>query len=71
MSKTGVTKDVFPYHFMERYEEAYREAIQSFINFVINKSKPSPSLVDGRNSLVIAEALTKSAKLGKKIKVKY
>ena len=70
MSKTGVTKDVFPYHFMERYEEAYREAIQSFINFVINKSKPSPSLVDGRNSLVIAEALTKSAKLGKKIKVK-
>jgi myo-inositol 2-dehydrogenase/D-chiro-inositol 1-dehydrogenase len=71
MSRTGVTKDVFPHHFIERYEEAYRDAIKSFINFVINKSTPSPSLVDGRNSLVIAEALTKSAKLGKKIKVKY
>ena len=71
MSGTGVTKDVFPYHFIERYGEAYKEAIKSFINFVINKSTPSPSLIDGRNSLVIAEALTKSAKLGKKIKVKY
>ena len=56
---------------MERYKDAYAEATQSFINSIIKNKNPSPSLIDGRNSLLIAEALTKSAKYGKKVKVKY
>ena len=71
MSYSGNNKDKLPYHFMERYKDAYAEATQSFINSIIKNKNPSPSLVDGRNSLLIAEALTKSAIYGKKVKVHY
>ena len=71
MSEIGTCKDSFPYHFMERYKDAYATATQSFINSIIKKNKPTPSLIDGRNSLLIAEALTKSARTGKKVKVLY
>ena len=71
MSHSGTNKDKLPYHFMERYKDAYAEATQSFINSIIKNKNPSPSLVDGRNSLLIAEALTKSAIYGKKVKVHY
>ena len=71
MSYNGNNKDKLTYHFMERYKDAYAEATQSFINSIIKNKNPSPSLIDGRNSLLIAEALTKSAKYEKKVKVKY
>ncbi len=71
MTAEGINKDKFSYHFMERYKDAYFAATESFINCIIKKSIPTPTLIDGRNSLIVAEALTKSAKLGKKIMVKY
>ena len=71
MTAEGINKDKFSYHFMERYKDAYFAATESFINCIVKKSIPMPTLIDGRNSLIVAEALTKSAKLGKKIMVKY
>ena len=71
MTAEGINKDKFSYHFMERYKDAYFAATESFINSIVKKSIPTPTLIDGRNSLIVAEALTKSAKLGKKIMVKY
>ena len=71
MTAEGINKDKFSYHFMERYKDAYFAATESFINCIVKKSIPTPTLIDGRNSLIVAEALTKSAKLGKKIMVKY
>ena len=38
-------------------------------HLIKNNKKPSPGLIDGRNSLAIAEALTESAKKSKSIKV--
>ena len=71
MTAKGINKDKFSYHFMERYKDAYFAATESFINCIVKKFIPTPTLIDGRNSLIVAEALTKSAKLGKKIMVKY
>lgn len=79
VNKTSVTEvyskgelsDNYPLTFMERYQEAYVNALNYFINCIKKNTDPKPSLLDGRNSLAIAEALTLSAKNSKKINVKY
>ena len=55
---------------IERYTNAYKLALDYFINCIIKDIDPSPTLIDGRNSLAIAEALTVSAQRSNKIKVK-
>ena len=61
--------DNYPLSFIERYKESYVRAIDYFINCIIKNIKPYPGLLDGRNSLAIAQALTESAKKSKPIKV--
>ena len=65
----GELSDNYPYSFIERYKDSYVRAIDYFINCIIKNTNPYPNLLDGRNSLAIAEALTLSAKSSKKIKV--
>ena len=65
----GELSDKYPYSFIERYKDSYVRAIDYFINCIIKNTNPYPNLLDGRNSLAIAEALTLSAKSSKKIKV--
>ena len=77
VNKTSVTEvfvngeltDSYPYSFIERYKDSYVKALDYFINCIINNKNPSPSLIDGRNSLAIAEALTLSSKNSRKINV--
>ena len=61
--------DNYPLSFIERYKESYVRAIDYFINCIIKNIKPYPGLLDGRNSLAIAQALTESARKSKPIKV--
>ena len=65
----GELKDSYPFSFIERYHDAYVNALNYFISCIKKNIKPIPSLVDGRNSLAIAEALTLSAKYSRKEKV--
>ena len=69
INHNGEIHDIYPYSFIERYKESYVRAIDYFIDCIKNNKKPSPGLIDGRNSLAIAEALTESAKKSKSIKV--
>ncbi|MBD1148056.1 Gfo/Idh/MocA family oxidoreductase [Pelagibacterales bacterium SAG-MED31] len=61
--------DNYPLSFIERYKESYVRAIDYFINCINKNIKPYPGLLDGRNSLAIAQALTESAKKSKTVKV--
>ena len=79
LNKTSVTetfskgelKDSFPFSFIERYEDSYIKALNYFVLCIQKNTQPIPTLLDGRNSLAIAEALTLSAKSSKKEKVDY
>jgi myo-inositol 2-dehydrogenase/D-chiro-inositol 1-dehydrogenase len=70
ISSKGVLHDNYPFSFIERYTNAYKLALNYFIDCIIKDIDPEPTLIDGRNSLAIAEALTLSAKTSNKIKVK-
>ncbi|HEX9971398.1 MAG TPA: Gfo/Idh/MocA family oxidoreductase, partial [bacterium] len=59
MTKEGITHDVVP-HFMERFENAYLNQIQDFINNVLQSKEPSIKAVDGVAALKVSLAATKS-----------
>ena len=70
VNSKGEISDNYPYSFIQRYKDSYVKALDYFINCINKNKKPYPSLLDGRNSLAIAQALTESAKKTKPIKVK-
>jgi myo-inositol 2-dehydrogenase / D-chiro-inositol 1-dehydrogenase len=51
--------------FLERYAEAYRIELSSFVSALKNNSAMPVSAADGRRALVLAEAAIKSLKSGK------
>ena len=61
--------DNYPLSFIERYKDSYVRSIDYFINCIMKNKKPYPGLLDGRNSLAIAQALTDSAKKSMPVKV--
>ena len=65
----GEIHDNYPYSFIERYKDSYVKAIDYFIDCINKNKKPLPGLLDGRNSLAVAEALTESARKSKSIRV--
>jgi myo-inositol 2-dehydrogenase / D-chiro-inositol 1-dehydrogenase len=50
--------------FLERYAEAYRAEMSSFINAVASRAMPSPSGDDGLKAQILADAATESALTG-------
>ena len=46
--------------FIERYDGAYKNQLDDFVNTVINKLSPSATFEDGRNALIIANAAYES-----------
>ena len=59
--------DPIHYFFIERYEQAYKDQFNDFINTVNSNSKASVSFEDGRNALIIANAAYESFNSGKVI----
>jgi len=60
-----------PLHFfLERYAEAYRHELASFIAAVTAGKPPEVGPADGRQALVLAEAALASVKTGKPVRVK-
>ena len=63
--------DPIHYFFIERYEQAYKDQFNDFINTVNSNSKSSVSFEDGRNALIIANAAYESFNSGKVIDINY
>lgn len=58
-----------PYHFPERYKEAYFDELRDFAQAVENRTEASVTGFDGLQAVLIAEAAARSAKSGKMEKV--
>ncbi len=68
-SAAGVTADPVQNFFLERYNPAYQNEINAFIDAIENKTAPNPSGLDGLKALVLADAATKSHQTGKPVKL--
>ena len=69
--KSTHVKDPIHFFFIERYDQAYKDQLDAFINIVINKEKPSVTFEDGRNALILANAAYESFETGKSVRVDY
>ena len=65
----GVTRDKPLNFFLERYAEAYKVELDSFITAIEGGKAPAPTGEDGRRALVLADAATQSLKTGAPVKV--
>jgi myo-inositol 2-dehydrogenase / D-chiro-inositol 1-dehydrogenase len=68
-SGAGVSGAGAPYldFFLERYADAYRAELQSFLTAIRDGIMPTPSLLDGREALVLADAAAHSAATGERV----
>ena len=69
--KNTESKDPIHYFFIERYEQAYRDQFNDFVETIKNNSNPSVSFEDGRNALILANAAYESYNSGKVIDISY
>ena len=65
------SKDLIQYFFIERYDQAYKTQLESFIDSVLNKKPTLVNFDDGRNALIVANAAYESIKKRKNIKIKF
>lgn len=63
-SKSGISSDPVQNFFLERYEVAYRNELNAFIDMVVNNTEPNPSGYDGLQALLLADAAQKSHDTG-------
>ncbi len=68
LDRRGVVRDTYPF-FMERFDEAYRNELQAFIDCLQEDRLPSPDGVDGRAATQIALAARQAAEVGAPVKV--
>ena len=57
--------------FKDRFAHAYRTELDHFINAVINGGPTETGLEDGRRSLLIADAATRSAQERQPVTIRY
>lgn len=64
-TERGYHSDIIPWHFPERYHDAYINELQQFANCVRERSTPPVTGFDGLQAVLLAEAAARSAKSGK------
>ncbi|MFZ5517792.1 MAG: inositol 2-dehydrogenase [Candidatus Zhuqueibacterota bacterium] len=57
LTQNSVAHDVVPY-FMERFEKAYLDQIDNFVNNVLSGKEPPVTIADGEAALIISQAAT-------------
>lgn len=65
----GVSADPVQNFFLERYNPAYQNEINTLIDAIEQKKQPNPSGHDGLMALILADAATKSHQTGKPVKI--
>jgi len=68
--ETSVAPRLFDF-FIERYFDAYRTSLESFVASVANNQLPQVNFHDGEKALLLAEAANESLKEGSMVKVSY
>jgi myo-inositol 2-dehydrogenase / D-chiro-inositol 1-dehydrogenase len=70
-SGASVSGAAAPYldFFLERYADAYRAELDVFLRTLRNGTAPTPTIFDGREALVLADAATQSATTGERVRV--
>jgi myo-inositol 2-dehydrogenase / D-chiro-inositol 1-dehydrogenase len=68
-SAAGVVADPVQNFFLERYNPAYQNEINTLIDAIEQKKQPNPSGHDGLMALILADAATKSHQTGKPVKI--
>ncbi len=63
----GITQDLPPYFFIDRYREAYAAELDAFVVAIETGAAPSIGAEDGRMALAIAYAGIESAKTGRPV----
>ena len=70
-SESTKSKDPALNFFMERYEVAYKNELDRFIDSINRKKSPDVTFDDGRNALIIANAAYESLENKKLVKVNF
>ena len=63
--------DLIHFFFIERYDQAYKDELNDFVNTLENKNTPSVTFEDGRNALILANAAYESFETAKSVKVNF
>jgi len=70
-TENGITQDPNHYSFPQRYEKAYAQEMDHFVDVVLRKAEPRLSHDDVRKVTLIADAAEKSAEIGKPVVINY
>jgi myo-inositol 2-dehydrogenase/D-chiro-inositol 1-dehydrogenase len=65
------SKDPILNFFIERYDVAYKNQLDNFVNCIIDKKTPTVNFEDGRIALIIANAAYESLENKKLVKIDY
>jgi myo-inositol 2-dehydrogenase / D-chiro-inositol 1-dehydrogenase len=64
-------RDTLPFFFIERYQQAFLDQLDAFIESVESKTSTQVTFEDGRKALILANASYESLETGKTVQVKY
>jgi len=70
-STSTSSKEPIHFFFIERYQQAYKDQLNSFIEIIKSKSKPKVTFEDGRKALIIANAAYESYEKKKVVEINY
>ncbi|MDC2979644.1 inositol 2-dehydrogenase [Pelagibacteraceae bacterium] len=70
-SSSTSSKDLIHFFFIERYQQAYRDQFNSFVETIKTNSKPKVTFEDGRRALIIANAAYDSFENKKTVDINY
>ena len=70
-SNSTSSKDLIHFFFIERYQQAYRDQFNSFVETIKTNSKPKVTFEDGRKALIIANAAYEAFENKKTIDINY
>ena len=70
-SSSTSSKDLIHFFFIERYQQAYRDQLNSFVETINTNSKPKVTFEDGRKALIIANAAYESFENMKTVEINY
>ena len=65
------SKEPIHFFFIERYQQAYKDQLNSFIDIIHSNTKPKVTFEDGRKALIIANAAYESFEKKKTVDIKY
>ena len=70
-STSTSSKEPIHFFFIERYQQAYKDQLNSFIEIIKSKSTPKVTFEDGRKALIIANAAYESYEKKKVVEINY